>query len=162
MRSRLQPHGHVHVTQVRDLLADPAMMRKEHVRYLPLLAPLLNTEIGEIGPNRFTVRPQLTLTLTLTLSPNPNPNPNPNPKPNQVRLQAEERQERLLELCVQLLRAKCGMHPSGVVLLLDNVQWMDEVHYSTLTSPFHHHPHHSPSPLTTHHSTLTLTTRPSP
>lgn len=89
--------------KVRDLLADPAMMRKEHVRYLPLLAPLLNAEIGEIGPNRFTVR-----------------------------LQAEERQERLLGLCVQLLRAKCGMHPSGVVLLLDNVQWMDEVSWSLM------------------------------
>ena len=65
-------------------------------------------------------------------NPNPNPNPNldPNPNPNQVRLQAEERQERLLGLCVQLLRAKCGMHPSGVVLLLDNVQWMDEVPWS--------------------------------
>ena len=41
--------------------------------------------------------------------------------------QAEERQQVLLSLCVQLLRAKCKMHPSGVMLLLDNVQWMDEV-----------------------------------
>lgn len=87
--------------RVRDLLADPGLMRKEHVRYLPLLAPLLGAEIGEIRPNRFTVR-----------------------------LQAEERQERLLGLCVQLLRAKCSMHPGGVVLLLDNVQWMDEVSWA--------------------------------
>jgi len=40
-------------------------------------------------------------------------------------LTAEKRQEKLLGLCVQLLRAKCKMH--STMLLLDNVQWMDEV-----------------------------------
>ena len=42
-----------------------------------------------------------------------------------VRLSPDNRQERLLALCVEIIRRKCKRHPT--LLLLDNVQWMDEV-----------------------------------
>ena len=42
-----------------------------------------------------------------------------------MRLSPEERQERLLALCVAIMRRKCKRHRT--LLMLDNVQWMDEV-----------------------------------
>jgi len=76
---------------VRELLSNSEMVRE-----MPLLAPLLNTDIPH---NRYTVR-----------------------------ITSEKRQAKLLGLCVQLLREKCKVHRT--VLLLDNVQWMDETSWT--------------------------------
>jgi len=58
--------------------------------------------------------------------------------PYTANLRGEKRRDKLLALCVQLLRAKAQQHPT--LILLDNVQWMDAKSWELLLKIKHELP----------------------